>query len=484
MSPSTPRATARPAKVPVERTHFKELLLANHFSAAGGGKLTQAVAKSGNTTYEQLMCVGYQPQLKRLDAVVHIKQGSGYSGNLCTSGSQEYVKFFISSDGGTTWSEQGTVSFTVWDVAGTKPLEFDATLFVDLDEACCKHEHLLQVRAILSWEVPPGGADDPVVWGNALDATIQVEPIKHGTLHELFECLELKIPIEKVKTLVDPGAPVEFGISQQLTPLELHETYKATKVPQHRYLLSHLQDVLANPAALPEQLAQPGFQVFPGIDVDISKLIGFVLDPQGNETYEQIGCVGLNENTAELVATVDLKLSSGYSGGLCTGGSQEFVAFWVDWDDGSGLQYAGTTSVNVHDITTIPKGGLSYSAVLPFLRRRPADRAYPGSAVVGDSSVDDRPVCSAAVGRPRRDSYSRPARRPDQRRRTAPGIDREHGAPQDQQPHRPRLGVVGRRFHRVREPVRRAGQPRRLCRQPGHRPAGRPRLPVPAVDER
>src|SRR5204863_998010 len=111
-------------------------------------------------------------------------------------GSQEYVKFFISTDGGTTWSEKGTVSFTVWDVAGAKPLEFDATLFVDLDEECCKDENLVLVRAILSWEVPPGGPDDPIVWGNALDANIQVEPIQGGTLLQLIECLDLEIVLE------------------------------------------------------------------------------------------------------------------------------------------------------------------------------------------------------------------------------------------------------------------------------------------------
>jgi hypothetical protein len=377
MSPSTPRTKAPATKLPKERTHFKELLLANHFGTVADSKLKAQVVPAGDTAFEQLMCVGYQPQLKRLDAVVNIKQTSGYSGGLCTTGSQEYVKFFVSTDDGATWDEKGTVSFTVWDVAGAKPLEFDATLFVDLDEECCRKENVVLVRAILSWEVPPGGPNDPVVWGNALDATIQVEPIKQGTILELLECLEVKIPIEEVNTLVDPGAPVEFGLSNQLAPLALHELYKNTKVPGHRYLFPHLQELLANPAALTEKLAQPGFQLFPGVDVDLSKLIPIFIDPQGDETFEQIGCVGLNENTAELVATVDVKLSSGYSGNLCTGGSQEYVAFWVDWDDGAGLQYVGTTSVNAHDISSIPKGGLAYSAVLPFpqllTHRQPCD---------------------------------------------------------------------------------------------------------------
>lgn len=358
-------ASTKP-KLPKERTHFKELLLANHFGTIADSAVEAKAAPSGNTTFEELMCVGYQPQLKRLDAVVHVKQDAGYSGGPCTAGSKEYVKFFVSTDGGTTWSDKGTVSFTVWDVDTPKPLEFDATLFVDLEEECCREENLVLVRAILSWEVPPGGPDGSVVWGNALDATIQVEPIHHGSILELLECLHIELPIEEVSMLADPGAPVEFGPPKQLTPLELHEAYKGSKVPQHRYLLGHLQSVLANPAALTQTLSQPGFELFPGVEVDISKLIELLIDPQGNETYEQISCVGLNETTAELAATIDVKLSSGYSGGLCTAGSQEYVAFWVDWEDGAGWRYVGTTSVNVHDISSIPGDGLGYSAVLPF----------------------------------------------------------------------------------------------------------------------
>jgi hypothetical protein len=375
MSPATPRASSArraPAKprLPKERTHFKELLLANHFGTIAGSKVKAQAAPAGNTTYEQLMCVGYQPNLKRLDAVVHIKQTGGYSGDICTAGSQEYVKFFVSTDNGATWSELGTVSFTVWDVPGPKPLEYDATLYVNLAEECCHEENLVLIRAILSWEVPPGGPTDPVVWGNALDETIQVEPtgtMGGAKLVDLIECLPIEISLEQVAELADIEQPIALGPTKALTPFELLETYTGTKVEPHRFLYPALQEVLAKPAQLPALLAAPDFQLFPGIgNIDISKLIGIIVDPQGNETYEQIGCVGLNPKTSELAATIDVKLSSGYSGGLCTAGSYEYVAFWVDWEDGGGWHYAGTSAVNVHDISAIPKGGLGYSVSLPF----------------------------------------------------------------------------------------------------------------------
>ena len=375
MSPATPRsASARraPAKprLTKERTQFKELLLANHFGTIPGSKLKAQAKATGNTTYEQLVCVGYQPELKRLDAVVHIKQVGGYSGNICTDGSNEYVKFFVSSDAGTTWSELGTVSFTVWDVPGPKPLEYDATLYVNLDEECCREENLVQIRAILSWEVPPGGPDDPVVWGNSLDQTIQVEPLGtlgSGTLESLIHCLPIELPIEQVAELADVEQPIALSTGKQLTPLELHEAYEGTKVQPHRYLFPTLHELLAEPAVLTSKLTHPDFELFPGLaTIDVSKLIAIVIDPQGNETYEEIGCVGLNPRTTDLVATIDLKLSSGYSGNLCSAGSDEYVAFWVDWEDGGGWQYVGTGSVNVHDIATIPSAGLGYAASVPF----------------------------------------------------------------------------------------------------------------------
>src|SRR6266508_4008121 len=68
MSPATPRPSSAgraPAKprLTKERTHFKELLLANHFGTIPGSKLKAKAKATGNTNFEQLMCIGYQPEL-------------------------------------------------------------------------------------------------------------------------------------------------------------------------------------------------------------------------------------------------------------------------------------------------------------------------------------------------------------------------------------------------------------------------------------
>ncbi len=362
-----------PAYLPPERTHFKELLLADHFKEVAGS--AEGEPPAGNTTYEELVCVGYQPQLKQLNAVVHLKLSSGYSGGICTAGSQEYVKFFASTDDGATWTELGTTSFTAWDVPGPKPLEFDVTLPVDLAERCCRDENIVLIRAVLSWSVPPGGAGDPVIWGNGLDVHVQVAPLALGTLASLLECLELPFEPGEVGKFVDLEQVVEFGAATQLAPAQLHELYKDGDVPQHRYLLSAAQQLLNDPAALSAAANKSEAELIPGLAevVDVGGIVKTLAEPQGNETYEQLGCVGLNTATYALVATVDVKLSGGYSGDLCTAGSYEYVAFWADW--GAGYEYVGTTSVNVHDIASNPAGGLQYAVALPFpqalTRRRP-----------------------------------------------------------------------------------------------------------------
>jgi hypothetical protein len=88
--------------------------------------------------------------------------------------------------------------------------------------------------------------------------------------------------------------------------------------------------------------------------------------PAPNTQFEEITCVGLNTETDTLGAVVHIKKSSGYGGTLCQSGSTEYVSFWADWGDtGSVTTYLGTGMVQVHDIASIPAGGLYYGVVLP-----------------------------------------------------------------------------------------------------------------------
>lgn len=49
--------------------------------------------KVGDTSFEALTCLGDNPDTEILTAIVRVKQQTGYGGDTCTDGSQEYVRF-------------------------------------------------------------------------------------------------------------------------------------------------------------------------------------------------------------------------------------------------------------------------------------------------------------------------------------------------------------------------------------------------------
>jgi hypothetical protein len=357
-------------KLPLEaaRKNIKTLLLANpnYFGNLKDSKFKPVLSIVGDTTYEDIGCVGFNPQLNRLEAVVYINQTGGYDGDVCSNGSQEFVRFYLSYDSGATWQDQGLTSFTVYDVPGPKPLEFDATLQISPLEEYCFFENLPQVRAILSWSTPPpaNSPNWPPVWGNVVDAHIQIAGFDIILLEKFLADSKIELA-PKYKKAVDLTQPIKAAPPKALSATELHTLYKDKKVPLHRFLFSELKTAIAAQGTAPPQLAGAGSSLISinDVNININDIIGDLFGTDGDTTYEELDCVGLNPNLDQLVGIIHLKLSSGYSGGPCTAGSTEYVAFWVDW--GSGWTYVGTSSVNVHDFSSIPPDGLEYSVFQP-----------------------------------------------------------------------------------------------------------------------
>jgi hypothetical protein len=349
------------------RGQFRALLLANpnFFGNLKKSPLKPVIPITSSTNYEEIGCVGFHPQLERLEAVVYLKQSSGYDGGLCSTGSQEYVRFYLSTDDGTTWQDQGMASFTAYDIQNPGRLEYAVTLEIDPARIFCIIENLPQVRAILSWNNPPPAntPDFIPVWGNVVDATIQVAPEPFLILGKFLEMAKVQLP-SALKSLVDLNQEIPATKPKVLSGAELHQVYKGAQVPGHRYLFTDLKHLAVNPAVTQATLASASSTALGKLDINLAAIIGALLSTDGDTSFEQLDCIGYDPNREALVGVFTVKLSSGYSGGLCTAGSQEYVAFWIDW--GSGWSYAGTASVTTHDITAIPAGGLKYSVYLPI----------------------------------------------------------------------------------------------------------------------
>jgi hypothetical protein len=346
-----------------ERRRFLPLLLSNpnYFGNLKKSPLKPVKEISSNTSYEQLECVGFNPELNTLEGVVWIKQTAGYNGGICTNGSLEYVSFYLSYDNGATWLSQGTTNFPVYDVPGPKPLEYAVSVAIQPDRKFCFENNLPLMRAILSWSVPPTGPDFIPVWGNVLDARIQIEGFELVVdLPILLKAAEVKLP-PAIAGLVSEAATVKLQAPKALTAAELKEQYAKSNVPAQRFLHNSIQKALQNPTKL---TAMSGY--YAGLGIDVGAAVSALEKTNGNTDYEQLGCIGLDEGTGSpdaLVGTLVIKLPTGYLGGPCTAGSKEYVAFWIDW--GSGWQWVGTPWVNVYDISSIPKGGLHYAVYQP-----------------------------------------------------------------------------------------------------------------------
>lgn len=342
-----------------KRVHFRELLLANSQVLKG---------LQNDTSYEELGCVGYQPQFRRLEAVVYVKRHFGYGGGLCSAGTPEYVRFYLSFDNGATWQDQGMTSFTAWDIPFLgERLEYAVTLDIQPNEKLCLTENLPLVRAILSWNSPPppNAPDQPPHWGNVKEARIQIGAIQLPLWEHIFHEAKLKLP-KDFAAIVDLEQPAYLK-KKTLTAGDLIAHYRGKGVPEHRFLAAEVQKWVAKPEV---------FATFSALKVDWAKIIEQLLATDGDTRFEELTCAGLNPDQDRLIGVINVKLPNGYSGGLCSAGSQEYVAFWVDY--GSGWTYAGTTSVNVHDLAGIPQsGGLNYAVFLPVdltARRKPCEQ--------------------------------------------------------------------------------------------------------------
>src|SRR5260221_11772505 len=98
------------------RLQFPKLIAKNpnNFGSLPEVTLPSIFPLSNETTFEELTCVGYNPDQGILEAVIQVKQATGYLGNECTPGSFEYIRFFV--DTGTGFVDAGLAAGNVHDL--------------------------------------------------------------------------------------------------------------------------------------------------------------------------------------------------------------------------------------------------------------------------------------------------------------------------------------------------------------------------------
>lgn len=326
------------------------------------------------TYWEQIVCAGYNPYEKRLEAVVNVKRAWGYNGNLCSRGSLEYVKFFVDFKDGSGFHDMGYTSFKVADIsdapAGPQhPVSYLAFMYID-DSAYkkfldCNHAVIPTLRAVLSWNAVPNFNPFQVPhYGNHLQVDIQ--------LAKLFF-----IPFFDFAQLVNNDVLINHFHTDQIIKLKeayvedadtIYRVNTANQIPDHRTFYSSIGASLNTAINFSKASSVLSVTDFDKYHIDFSQFLNFFngAGKEANTDFEELTCVGLNPAADKLGAVIHIKKSTGFNGSLCTKGSNEHVAFWADWNnDGIFDQHLGTVSLNIHDISNIPANGLYYNVLLP-----------------------------------------------------------------------------------------------------------------------
>jgi hypothetical protein len=337
-------------------------------------QLISALPGTSNKNWEEITCVGYNPNTRRLEAVVAIKQSAGYNGGLCSNGSQEYIRFFVDFKDGGGYRDMGLANFKVADISDAPPgaqhpLKYMASVLLDDAKfrkyTNCHTAVIPRVRAVLSWNtVPTGNPNQTPHYGNVFEADIQLEKKTFliGSLVDLA-----KNP--NIAKLIDLEAPIPTKVPPAPDPGPLLEIYRKAEVPAHRTFFSTVGSLIHSNMNFSKATALFNFNDIKKLQVNIADLLPFYNTDQHNAdvSFEQVTCVGLNTDTDTLGAVVHVKKANGYSGDLCHKGSTEHVAFWADWNNnGTFDEYLGTQSFEIHDISNIPATGLYYNVSLPL----------------------------------------------------------------------------------------------------------------------
>ena len=379
-----PTKTKQPSttfEVAQERSNLHVLLATNpnYFGTLPELGFPVNFDKQGDTTFEALTCVSFSPERDRLEATLEIRRPVGYSGNLCSPGSHEHVRFYVSYDEGGSWVDAGVASVNVHDIAAGKscdgstwpPVSYVCGVDLQPRRSWCGVPVLPLVRAILSWEIvpDPGSPDQKPIWGDVHECHIQLRPRRFSfgdLVAQLPADLDLKLPpyvLQEIPSPVpDPGPLAPLPLAELVTLYA--QTRKAEVVPAHRFALPHLS--VAQSSGAKTMLSYVwAAQTAQAVKIDLSAVLKQLDKTSGDTSFEELECVGLDNNTDQLVGTFRVKRPNGFSGGPCTAGSSEFVAYWADFGDSCTYSYLGTVQVNTHDYDQVPAGGLCYAAPLP-----------------------------------------------------------------------------------------------------------------------
>ncbi|MFX1239435.1 MAG: hypothetical protein ACFE8P_17170, partial [Promethearchaeota archaeon] len=359
-----------------ERAQFKDLIAKNpnYFGSIKDketiARFTSVKRASFNTTYEELLCVGLYPEANLLEAVIEIKKPDMHSGPLCSEGTMEYVAFYIDYNDGAGFVSTGApVEVNVHDLAFIETGEhvFYAVHkpFIPKKLIYCEQPQIVKVRAILSWQQIPTGPNYAPEFGNVINVWVQIKPRRKIIINPPYElALDKELLIGRMEDIMEFGKktlqPKYNEKEIELIGKERVEFKELIRInPNYFGSIVASREIEDIKIAL---LNLPTSELFNTFLDKLELLKPRVINLSGT-ALEELKCVGLYPEGDLLEAIIEVKKDKGFDGDLCTLGSKEYVAFYIDWDGNGNYQHEGTSIVRVHDIPFVNQNQHLFYAV-------------------------------------------------------------------------------------------------------------------------
>ena len=135
------------------------------------------VSNVGSLFYEEMPCVGYDPQRRQFAAPITIKQNFGFGGSPLP-GSREYVLHCVADPAGVLrpvgidsvhLSNSATLPAPSWQFAVITNANQNLQLIQPMNGATRR------AKSILSWALPPNSCAFNPIWGNAVNYRIRLD---------------------------------------------------------------------------------------------------------------------------------------------------------------------------------------------------------------------------------------------------------------------------------------------------------------------
>ncbi len=206
---------------------LRALLLANprYFGNIPPASFNAVLKIQEDTAYECLSSVIYDSGSNQLRAILDVKQTVGYSGAARVNGSEEFVRFYVSGNGGAEWLDQGMRSVIVSDGLMPGSLAYEVILQIDPAWKSGVPNPQRKVRAILSWNSPPpaGAPGWTPVSGNVVESDVQI-----GDSHMSFSA--------------GLRSPVKVGMPDSTVQAEMHQDHlRVDCADKQKDLITHAE---------------------------------------------------------------------------------------------------------------------------------------------------------------------------------------------------------------------------------------------------